>query len=65
MELPTESPRKYGVYEDDFDELADALSGREPRKRVDPRGGFGVSHTDAVDEDFLRVAGNPRNHYGA
>ena len=63
-EMPEESPNKYGNFEEDVDELADRLAGREPRKRYSPLGGFGISHSDEVDEDFLRIAGNPPDKYG-
>lgn len=64
-EIPIENPRKYGVWDDDIDELVDGLAGRKSEREYDPRNGFGVSHTEIVDEDFLRDAGNPRNHYGS
>lgn len=63
-DLVLEGRNKYGSWDDDVSDMADALDGREPRKRNDPRGGFGVSHTDSVDEDFMREAGNSRNKYG-
>lgn len=63
-EVPIESPNKYGRMDDDPDELADLLLGREPHKRVDPHGGFGISHTDAIDADFFREAGIPNKYLG-
>jgi hypothetical protein len=65
QDIPMESPSKYGKFDDNaVDDLADALNGREPRKRSDPHNGFGISHTDVVDEDFMREARNPKSHYG-
>lgn len=63
-EMPIENPNKYGRLDDDPNELADLLSGREPHKRVSPVGGFGISHTDAVDEDFFREAGSADKYLG-
>ena len=63
-DLPLNNPNKYGRFDDDLSDLVDSIAGREPGKRHDPRGGFGISHTDAVDEDFMREAGNPSNKYG-
>ena len=56
-DVPMESPRKYGSFDDDLDELASAIAGHpvssKPNLQPDPSAAVG-SQSDEVDADFLR-----------
>ena len=59
-----ESPNKYGRFDDDIDELVAGFNGGDPLRRSANPSGTQPSGEIKVDEDFLRKAGNPDNHYG-
>lgn len=64
-EMPMESPNKYGSFDDDVSELVTGVTGGVPVKRNRVADSAESSGENAVDEDFLRTAGNPRNKYGS
>lgn len=63
-DIPIESPNKYGRFDDDLYELVNGLAGRDVMRRNSVVSDSQSSQSDTLDEDFLRSAGNPRNHYG-
>lgn len=63
-DMPSENPNKYGRFDDDTDELAARLSGRE-FKRNQPHGHEpAVPDERPVDEDFFREARDSVSKYG-
>lgn len=63
-DIPIESPNKYGRFDDDISDLANGLAGRDVMRRNSAVPDSQSSQSDTLDEDFLRIAGNPSNHYG-
>jgi hypothetical protein len=63
-DIPIESKNKYGVFEDDMDELLSALGGGNPKRSPNRVASADVQDSDEVTADFLRKAGNPSSHYG-
>ncbi len=65
-ELPFESSRKYGDWDDDIqpDDVARALGGAGIDSRIGTESGAGLPASDAVDEDFFRDARSERGKYG-
>jgi len=64
MEIPTESPRKYGVWSDDVSELASGLTGGKPVRNSSNAGDPEPQPATEVDEDFLRTLGDSADKYG-
>jgi hypothetical protein len=63
FDMPFESPRKYGVFDDNLDDLDDVLAGRDPKRRP-AGGGDSVSGDDSevVDAAFLQKAVSERKY---
>lgn len=70
VDMPIESPRKYGSMNDEWeeagDEFANALAGgnRDAGGRRRPTADASQPADDNVDEEFLRQAGRSDSHYG-
>lgn len=66
MELPVESPNKYGKWNDDSDEFAVLLGGKPAARRAAvPATETAQSEGGAVDEDFLRsLVNDSESKYG-
>jgi hypothetical protein len=58
-----EGRNKYGSWDDDIDELAAAIDGREPGSRSNNRAAGSAPASDAVDEGFWRAT-RSQSKYG-
>jgi len=63
-EIPVESPRKYGAWDDNVDDLADGLGRRESSRRSGDVAVPDLPASDSVDEDFFRTVRDSSSKYG-